>query len=109
MLPCSMRRRSCSGEESTSSIWSALRTTQSGTRSRTRAPVMCSTSSAMLSEVLDVDRGDDVDPRDEDFQDILPPLAIPARSRHVRMGQLVDQDDLRPSAQYRVEVHFLQT
>ena len=49
MLPCSMRRRSCSGEESTSSIWSALRTTQSGTRSRTCAPVMCSTASAMLS------------------------------------------------------------
>src|SRR5580704_6477533 len=49
MLPCSIRRRSCSGEESTSSIWSALRTTQSGTRSRTFTPVMCSTSSAMLS------------------------------------------------------------
>jgi len=25
------------------------------------------------------------------------------------MGKLVDQDDLRPSAQYRVEVHFFQT
>src|SRR5215831_13051023 len=49
MLPCSIRRRSCSGEESTSSIWPALRTTQSGTRSRTFTPVMCSTSSAMLS------------------------------------------------------------
>src|SRR5580704_13344664 len=60
-------------------------------------------------QVLDVDRGNDVDPRGEDFQDILPPLAIPARSWHVRMGQLVDQDDLRPPAQYRVEVHFLQT
>jgi len=35
MLPSSIRRRSCSGEESISSIWLALRTTQSGTRSCT--------------------------------------------------------------------------
>ena len=28
MLPCGIRRRGCSGEESTSSIWPALRTTQ---------------------------------------------------------------------------------
>ncbi len=49
MLPCNIRRRSCSGDESTSSVWLALRTTQSGTRSRTFAPVICSTASARLS------------------------------------------------------------
>jgi hypothetical protein len=38
LFSCSIRRRSCSGEESTSSIWSALRTTQSGTLSRTGVP-----------------------------------------------------------------------
>src|SRR5580700_10934555 len=54
-------------------------------------------------EVLDVDGGDDVDPRGEDFQDVLPPLAVLARSWHVRMSKLVDQGDPRPPAQYRVE------
>jgi hypothetical protein len=60
-------------------------------------------------QVLDVDGRDDVDPRGEDFQDILPPFAVLARSRHVRMGQLVDQGELGAPAQYRVEVHFLQS
>ena len=46
MLPCSMRRRSWSADESMSSIWSARRTTQSGTRSRTLTPVIRSTASA---------------------------------------------------------------
>ena len=49
MLPWTIRRRSCSGDESTSSIWSALRSTQSGTRSRTCTSRIRSTASAMLS------------------------------------------------------------
>ncbi len=49
MFPCSIRRLSCSGDESTSSIWSAERTTQSGTRSRTAIPEIRSTASARLS------------------------------------------------------------
>src|SRR5208282_4792192 len=57
----------------------------------------------------DVDGGDHVDPGGEDLHDVLPPLGVPARSRHVRMGQLIDQGDLGPPAQHRVEVHFLNT
>ena len=108
MLPCSIRRRSCSGDESTSSIWSALRTTQSGTRSRTRRPghVLHLVGDAL--QVLDVDGGDDVDPGGEDLHDVLPALLVPAGSRHVGVGELVDEGDLGPSAQHGVEIHLLQ-
>src|SRR5258708_6623053 len=108
MLPCSMRRRSCSGEESTSSIWSALRTTQSGTRSRTGAPGHVLDLVGDALEVLDVDRGDDVDSGGEDVHDVLPALVVLAGSRNVRVGELVDQGDLGPSSQHRVEIHLLQ-
>src|SRR5215510_10101065 len=106
MLPCSIRRRSCSGEESTSSTWSALRTTQSGTRSRTGTPVICSTPSGDALQVLDVDRGDHVDARAEDVHDVLPALLVRAGSRHVRVRQLVDEGDLGLSPQHRVKVHL---
>ena len=58
-------------------------------------------------QMLDVDGGDHVDPGGEDFHDVLPPLGVPARSRHVRMGELIDQGELGPPAQHRVEVHLL--
>ena len=45
MLPCAIRRRIASGAMSTSSIWSAPRTTSSGTVSRWRTPVIRSTTS----------------------------------------------------------------
>ena len=59
-------------------------------------------------QVLDVHGGDDVDSRAEDVQDVLPAFVVPAGSRHVGVGQLVDQCDLGPSSQHRVEVHLLQ-
>ncbi|CAM5462554.1 hypothetical protein STANM309S_05976 [Streptomyces tanashiensis] len=45
MLPCAILRRRACGDMSTSSIWSARRTTSSGTVSRCRTPVMASTTS----------------------------------------------------------------
>src|SRR5712691_6228638 len=45
MLPWAIRRRSASGVMSTSSSWSAARTTASGTVSRCLTPVICSTTS----------------------------------------------------------------
>src|SRR6478736_4090440 len=45
MLPCAIRRRRASGDMSTSWIWSAVRTTSSGTVSRCTIPVIRSTSS----------------------------------------------------------------
>jgi len=35
-------------------------------------------------------------------------FVVPAGSRHVGVGQLVDQCDLGPSSQHRVQVHFFQ-
>ena len=45
MLPCAIRRRSASGAMSTSSTWSARRTTSSGTVSRCATPVISCTTS----------------------------------------------------------------
>ena len=42
-------------------------------------------------EVLDVDRRDDVDPRVEEFLDVLPALLV-AIARDVGVSQLVDED-----------------
>ena len=45
MFPCAIRRRSASGVMSTSSTWSAARTTASGTVSRCGTPVIFPTTS----------------------------------------------------------------
>jgi hypothetical protein len=58
--------------------------------------------------VLDVHGGDDIDSRAEDVQDVLPAFEVPAGSRNVGVGQLVDQCDLGPSSQHRVQVHLFQ-
>ena len=42
----------------------------------------------------------------EQFLDIHIPLRMPA-ARRVGMGQIVDEDDLRPAGQDRVEIHLL--
>ena len=57
--------------------------------------------------MLDVDRGDHVDPGVEQFLDVLPALLVP-RARHVGVRQLVHQGDLRPPGQHRVQVHLLE-
>jgi hypothetical protein len=59
-------------------------------------------------QVLDVDGGDDADSGAEDIHDILPAFLVLARSRHVRMGELVHEGDLGASAQHGAEVHLLQ-
>ena len=60
-------------------------------------------------EMLDVDGGDDVDAGVEFFQDILPALFVPAGSRHVRVGKLVDERDRGMPSQYRVKVHLIES
>ncbi len=96
MLPCSMRRRSWSADESMSSSWSALRTTQSGTRSRTVDTGDPFHRVGQRLEVLDVDGGDHRDPGVEDLEHVLPPLLVTSGSGHVGVGQLVDR--ARPRA-----------
>src|SRR6478735_3133645 len=90
MLPWAIRRRSASGAMSISWIWSAVRTTSSGTVSRCLTPVIRSTSSLidsrcwMLTVVM---------------------TSIPA-ARHVRVRELVDQHDGGLAGQDRVGVHL---
>ena len=56
-------------------------------------------------QVLDVDRGDHVDPGAEQVLDVLVALGV-AAAGGVGVGQLVDQADGRPAGQDRVEVHL---
>jgi len=58
-------------------------------------------------QVLDVDRGDHVDPGVEQLLDVLPPLGV-ARPGHVGVRQLVDQRHPRAPGQDRVDVHLLE-
>ena len=58
-------------------------------------------------DVLDVQRGVDVDAGREQLLDVLPALGVPALGR-VGMGELVDQGELRAAGQQRVEVHLLE-
>ena len=90
---------------STSSTWSAARTTASGTVSRCGTPVIFSHDVVERLEVLDVDVGDDVDAGVQQFLDVLPALLVP-RAGHVRVRELVDQRDLGPAGEDRVEVHL---
>ena len=56
-------------------------------------------------QVLDVDGADDRDARIEELLDILPAMGV-AAARGVGVGQLVDQDDLGPPRQHRLDVDF---
>ena len=56
-------------------------------------------------EVLDVQGGNDVDARVEQFIDVLPSLGVPAAG-HVGVGELVHQRDLRAASEHRVQVHL---
>ena len=57
-------------------------------------------------EMLDVERGPDVDAGLEQFLDILPPLRV-AAVRRVGVGEFVDDDQLGLARQRRVYVEFL--
>ena len=58
-------------------------------------------------DVLDVERGVDVDARFEQFHDILPALGM-AHARRVGVGQLVNEDQRGMALQGGVEIEFLQ-
>ena len=58
-------------------------------------------------EVLDVQRRDHVDARLEQLLDVLATLLV-ARAGHVGVGELVDESDLRPTREQRVEVELLE-
>lgn len=57
-------------------------------------------------DVLDVDRGVDVDAGAQKFLDIEIPLRVAAAWR-IGMGKLVDKRDLRPTREDGVDIHFL--
>ncbi len=58
-------------------------------------------------EVLDVERGPDVDAGAEQLLHVLPALGM-ARARRVGVGVFVEQQQARPAAQRRVEVELQQ-
>ncbi len=57
--------------------------------------------------MLDVDRRIDVDPRSEQFLDVLMALGM-AAARRIGMRQLVDQREARRAGDQRIEVHLVQ-
>lgn len=56
-------------------------------------------------QVLDIERGDNIDADVQELLHVLPPLGV-ADSRNVGVGQLVDQCDLGAAGQDRVEIHL---
>jgi len=58
-------------------------------------------------QVLDVDGGDDVDARPQQFLHVLPALLV-AGAGHVGVRQLVHERDLRLAGEHRVDVHLLE-
>ena len=58
-------------------------------------------------EVLDVERGVDVDAGVDELEHVLPPLGV-ARALGIAVGELVHQNDARPAGQGRVEIEFLE-
>jgi hypothetical protein len=58
-------------------------------------------------QVLYVERGEDVDARVEQLLHVLPALRV-ARSLHVRVRQLIDQDQCRPARERPIEIEFRQ-
>src|SRR4029079_4595958 len=58
-------------------------------------------------EVLDVDGSHDADAAVEQLEDVLIPLLVPA-PWHVRVREVIDDTDLWPAPQNRVDVHLFQ-
>ena len=80
---------------------------ESGTVSRTRMRVMLRDDVVQAFDVLDVQRGVDVDAGGQQFLDIQVALGMPAAGR-VGVGELVDQHELRAAREDGVEVHLLE-
>src|SRR5450432_4782594 len=55
--------------------------------------------------MLNVHGGDDMDSGGENILNILVSLCIPAAG-HICMGEFVNDDDLRTTAQDRIDIHF---
>ena len=94
-----------SGVMSTSSIWSAARTTASGIVSRWRTPVMRSTTSLSDSRCCTLTVVMHVDPGGEELLDVLPALGV-ARAGRVGVRQLVDHAHLGCPGEHRVDVEL---
>ena len=107
MLPWAMRRRSASGSMSTSSTWSARPHHGVGHGLALLDAGDLLDHVVERLEVLDVDRGDDVDAGGEQLLDVRPALGV-AGAGDVGVGQLVDQRDLGRPGQHGVEVHLLE-
>ena len=107
-LPCLHPAEQRVGARSISSTSSASSTTRSGSVSRTRDAGDALDDVGQALQVLDVDRGDDVDAGVA--QDLARPASACAcaRAGGVGVGQLVDQRDLRAAGDDRVGVHLLE-
>ena len=58
-------------------------------------------------EMLNVQRRDDRDPGLEQLLDVLPALLVP-RAGNIRVRELVDERDLGPTREQRIDVHLLE-
>ena len=58
-------------------------------------------------DVLDIQRGENIDARFDQLLDIEIALGI-SRARHVAVRQLVDDDEIRPPFEKRVEIHLFE-
>ncbi len=103
---CSRCSRS-SGGMSTSLISTARSSRRSGTVSRTVDAGDLGHDVVEALEMLDVDRGVDIDAGRQNLLHILPALFVP-RTGGVGMGQLVHQDDLRLAGQDGIDIHLRQ-
>ena len=90
---------------STSSIWSARRTTASGTVSCWAMPVICSTTSLRLSRCWMLTVLSTLMPGGEDVLDVLPALLV-ARAGRVGVRQLVHDDHVGMPGEHRVDVEL---
>ena len=106
-LPARSRSCSASGVRSTSTTSSASRATRSGKVSRTRMSRELGDRIVQALEMLDVDGGDDVDAGGEHLVDVLVALLVP-QARRVGVRELVDQGQLRRTADHGVDVHLLE-
>ena len=92
---------------STSSTASARSKIESGTVSRTRTCGDLRDDVVQAFDVLDVDRGIDVDAAVEQLLDVEVALGM-AAARRIGVGEFVDQNDLRPAGQDGVDIHLVE-
>ena len=92
---------------STSSTSSARSSTESGTVSRTCHAGDLGDDVVQALEVLDVDRGVDVDAGGEQLLDVLPALGVAGAGR-VGVGQLVHQEQRGMAGERGVEIELLE-